>query len=219
MRMRRRLPGLRYSLHLLLLLGLLWLIVGATATTTSAADMAITVQGFAFSPATITVPVGTKVTWTNKDPATHTVTSDTGVFDSKNLATGATFSFTFNQAGSFAYHCNIHTRMTATIVVTAAAAPATVAAPSAATAAPATAAAPSATAATPPPSATKAAVPTAANTTSATGTSTTTTAVLPTTGEPQGNQNWGLIIALVAAAIIITGGVTFRLRMGNRPSE
>ena len=135
MRIRRQLPGIRYGMHLLVLVGLLWLIVGADTTTTSAADMAITIQGFAFSPATITVPVGTKVTWTNKDPATHTVTSDTGAFDSKNLTTGNTFSFTFSQAGSFAYHCAIHTRMTATIVVTAAAA-----APSAANAPSATAA-------------------------------------------------------------------------------
>jgi plastocyanin len=132
MRMRRRLPGLRYGVHLLVLLGLLWLVMGASATSTAAADMAITIQGFAFSPATITVPVGTKVTWTNQDPATHTVTSDTGAFDSKNLTTGGTFSFTFNQAGSFAYHCAIHTRMVATIVVTgAASAPTTANAPSA----------------------------------------------------------------------------------------
>lgn len=138
MRMRRRLPGLRYGVHLLVLLGLLWLIVGATATRTAAADMAITIQGFAFNPATITVPVGTKVTWTNQDPATHTVTSDTGAFDSKNLSTGGTFSFTFNQAGSFAYHCAIHTRMVATIVVTGpASAPTTANAPSATSAPPA----------------------------------------------------------------------------------
>ena len=138
MRMRRRLPGLRYGVHLLVLLGLLWLIIGASATSTAAADMAITIQGFAFSPATITVPVGTKVTWTNKDPAAHTVTSDTGAFDSKNLTTGATFSFTFNQAGSFAYHCAIHPRMVATIVVTgAASAPTTANAPSATGAPPA----------------------------------------------------------------------------------
>lgn len=131
----QRLLSIRYGMHLLVLVGLLWLIVGADTTTTSAADMAITIQGFAFSPATITVPVGTKVTWTNQDPATHTVTSDTGAFDSKNLTTGGTFSFTFSQAGSFAYHCSIHTRMTATILVTAAAVPAAANAPSA-TAAP-----------------------------------------------------------------------------------
>ncbi len=135
--MRRLLPGARYGAHLFVLLGLLWLIVGANTTTTSAADMAITIQGFAFSPATITVPVGTKVTWTNQDPATHTVTSDTGAFDSKNLTTGGTFSFTFSQAGSFAYHCAIHPRMVATIVVAAGnTAPTTANAPSATTAPP-----------------------------------------------------------------------------------
>ncbi len=127
---------LRSAMQVLLLGGLIWLIIGANATSTAAADMEITIQGFAFPPATITVPVGTKVTWTNKDPATHTVTSDTGAFDSKNLTTGATFSFTFNQAGSFAYHCAIHSRMVATIVVTGGnAAPTTANAPSTTTAA------------------------------------------------------------------------------------
>jgi len=116
-----RLQHVRYIAHALLILGLFWLIVGANATSTAAADMEITIQGFAFAPATITIPVGTKVTWTNKDAATHTVTSDTGAFDSKNMPNGATFSFTFNQAGSFAYHCDIHARMVATIVVTASA--------------------------------------------------------------------------------------------------
>jgi hypothetical protein len=74
------------------------------------------------------------VTWTNMDSATHTVTSDTGAFDSKNLANGASFSFTFTQAGSYAYHCAIHTRMVASIVVTAGNAPTTAGAPSNATA-------------------------------------------------------------------------------------
>lgn len=185
MRMRRRLPGLRYGLHLLVLLGLLWLIVGASATTTAAADMAITIQGFAFNPATITVPVGTKVTWTNKDAATHTVTSDSGVFDSKNLPTGNTFSYTFSQAGTFAYHCNIHKTMTATIVVMAAAVAPAASAPTAAKA-PAAAAAPSTTGSAAP--------------------------VLPKTGETHTSRNWGLILALIAAAIVTTGGLILRTR-------
>jgi plastocyanin len=137
MRVRRRLPGVRYGIHLFVVLGLLWLIVGASTTTTSAADMSITIQNFAFDPATITIPVGTKVKWTNKDAAPHTATSDTGAFDSKNLTTGQSFSFTFNQAGSFAYHCSVHPRMVATIVVTAGGGAATTAnAPSASTASP-----------------------------------------------------------------------------------
>lgn len=88
---------------------------------TSAASVqnAVTISGFAFSPASITVPVGTKVTWTNQDSTTHTVTADDGkTFDSGNLANGATFSFTFTTAGTFAYHCAIHSSMKATVIVT-----------------------------------------------------------------------------------------------------
>ena len=130
MRLFGRVRRLRYIMHALLIVGLVWLIVGANTTSTAAADTAITIQGFAFGPATITIPVGTKVTWTNNDPATHTVTSDTGAFDSKNMANGASFSFTFTQAGSYAYHCAIHPRMVATIVVTGSASATTANAPS-----------------------------------------------------------------------------------------
>jgi plastocyanin len=80
---------------------------------------AVEISNFAFSPATLTVPVGTKVTWTNKDSASHTVTSDDGkTFDSKGMAQGATYSFTFTTAGTFAYHCAVHPMMTATVIVT-----------------------------------------------------------------------------------------------------
>jgi plastocyanin len=77
----------------------------------------VVIQNFAFSPATITVTVGTTVTWTNNDGATHTVTSDTGAFDSGNIANGKTYSRTFSQAGTFAYHCTIHPNMKATVIV------------------------------------------------------------------------------------------------------
>ena len=77
----------------------------------------VTLSGFAFSPATVTVPAGTKVTWTNKDSTTHTVTSNTGAFDSGNVPVGGTFSFTFSRAGTFQYHCNIHPSMTGKIIV------------------------------------------------------------------------------------------------------
>jgi plastocyanin len=74
-------------------------------------------QGMAFNPATLTVPVNTTVKWTNKDGYTHTVTSDSTMFDSGNLDSKATFSFTFVKKGSYKYHCNIHATMTGTIVV------------------------------------------------------------------------------------------------------
>jgi plastocyanin len=73
--------------------------------------------GFAFSPQMLNITIGTTIIWKNHTTAPHTVTSDNGVFDSGTIAPGGTFSFKFMQAGTFAYHCNIHPFMTATIVV------------------------------------------------------------------------------------------------------
>ena len=76
------------------------------------------IADFAFAPASRSVKAGDSVKWTNRDGATHTVTADDGAFDSGKLAGGKSFSFTFEQAGTFAYHCNIHQRMTAKVIVT-----------------------------------------------------------------------------------------------------
>ena len=74
------------------------------------------IDNFAFSPATLKVKVGQQVTWTNQQPGvTHTVTADGGTFDHP-MPSGATFSFTFARAGTFAYHCKIHPSMHGTIV-------------------------------------------------------------------------------------------------------
>jgi plastocyanin len=106
--------------------------------------VSVSIVNFAFEPASVEVPVGGTVTWTNNGGAPHTVTADDGAFDSGELAPGASFSQTFDAAGTFAYHCNIHPQMTGTVnVVAATAAPAQAetAAPAAAeTAAPAAAA-------------------------------------------------------------------------------
>ncbi|OGO45366.1 MAG: hypothetical protein A2Z05_03270 [Chloroflexi bacterium RBG_16_60_22] len=75
------------------------------------------IASFAFSPATITVPAGTTVTWTNNDSAPHTVTTRTTLFDSGSLSRGETFSYTFAQAGVYEYYCAIHPRMTAGVIV------------------------------------------------------------------------------------------------------
>jgi len=80
----------------------------------------VAIRNFAFAPAALTVPAGTKVTWTNQDTDAHTVTSDGsgGPLNSKALATGDTFSFTFTKAGTYKYLCTIHPFMTATVTVT-----------------------------------------------------------------------------------------------------
>ena len=84
----------------------------------SVATDKVTIQNFAFSPASITVKKGTTVTWTNQDNTTHTVTGDnlTG-FASPNLDNGNSYSFAFNQTGTFTYHCNFHSEMQGTVTV------------------------------------------------------------------------------------------------------
>jgi len=78
----------------------------------------VTIQGFAFDPAVLTVKVGTSVTWTNQDGTPHTITSDDGLWDSGRVGQGTTYVRVFDQAGSFSYHCAIHSSMKGTIVVT-----------------------------------------------------------------------------------------------------
>jgi plastocyanin len=77
----------------------------------------VAIENFAFSPATLTVPIGTTVTWTNNDSAAHTVTSRTQAFDSGKLSQGQSYSFTFNQKGDFEYYCTFHPNMTGKVSV------------------------------------------------------------------------------------------------------
>jgi plastocyanin len=89
-----------------------------------AATSPVTIQGSAFNPTTTTVHVGDTVTWTNRDAIGHTSTSDTAKWDSPVLPNGGSFSFTFTVAGTFTYHCSIHTFMKGSIVVQAVTTPA-----------------------------------------------------------------------------------------------
>jgi plastocyanin len=75
------------------------------------------IQDMTFTPGTITVATNTTIKWTNKDAVTHNVTSDSGLFDSGNIAGGGTWSYTFASAGTYPYHCTPHPVMTATMVV------------------------------------------------------------------------------------------------------
>jgi len=82
----------------------------------------IFIQGMAFSPVNKTISIGTTIKWTNYDGFNHTVTSGvpgtpSGLFDSGNIGSSGTFSYTFDQAGTFNYFCKIHTSMTGTITV------------------------------------------------------------------------------------------------------
>ena len=76
----------------------------------------VSIQNFAFSPTTINVKVGAKVSWTNQDSVSHTVTADDGSFSSSNLSQGQIYSFTFTKAGTYTYHCTIHPSMHGTVI-------------------------------------------------------------------------------------------------------
>ncbi len=109
--------------------------------TASPSPVAISIKSFAFNPATVEVAKGTTVTWTNEDPINHTVTTGTpppsgpplpsgasptpspslstgdGRINSGRIQATSTFSFTFNEVGTFTYFCAVHPRMVATITV------------------------------------------------------------------------------------------------------
>jgi plastocyanin len=92
----------------------------AVASTPAApvATNSVNIQNFEFSPAAITVPVGTTVTWTDKDVEQHTVTARDKAFNSDIINNERTYSYTFGTAGSFEYFCLIHPHMTGTVMVT-----------------------------------------------------------------------------------------------------
>lgn len=96
-------------------------VVGPTTdntTTTTPHTYNVNIMGFAFNPSSLTISAGDTVTWTNQDSVSHTVTSDTGSeISSSSLSQGSTYSHTFNQAGTFSYHCSIHTSMKGTVTV------------------------------------------------------------------------------------------------------
>ncbi len=77
----------------------------------------VNIVGMTYDPATITVTVGTTITWNNNDNMAHTVTADDNSFDSGNIAAGGKFSKQFTVAGTYAYHCTIHAGMKATVIV------------------------------------------------------------------------------------------------------
>ncbi len=76
----------------------------------------ITIQNLKFTPSNVTIKIGTTVTWTNQDKSPHIIASNDKMFNG-NLHPKGTFSYTFNKAGTYDYHCNIHRTMTGTIIV------------------------------------------------------------------------------------------------------
>ncbi len=90
---------------------------GASPQEKPASSAEVKIDNFSFGPATLTISVGTTVTWTNRDDIPHNVVSNDKVFKSKVLDTDEKFSFTFTKAGTYPYFCGIHPHMTGKVIV------------------------------------------------------------------------------------------------------
>jgi len=100
------------------ILGVVLALGNCSSAPAPATGNSVNIQGLAFDPATLTVSVGTTVTWTNEDSVPHTITSDSGSeLNSPDMNNGDTYTHTFNTAGTYAYHCGIHTYMKGTVIV------------------------------------------------------------------------------------------------------
>jgi plastocyanin len=100
-----------------LMLPLITKIAFAAPPEAEANSVAIKIDNFTFTPPTLTVKVGTQITWTNADDIPHTVVSTDHTFKSKTLDTDEQFSFTPTKPGTYSYFCSIHPKMTAQVVV------------------------------------------------------------------------------------------------------
>ena len=80
-------------------------------------NVEIEIEDFKYNPSTITISKGTTIVWKQRDSTKHTVTSDNNLFDSGLLSKDETWSYTFNEAGVFEYHCKPHTYMKGKIIV------------------------------------------------------------------------------------------------------
>ena len=103
------------------MIAMLLLFAGSSSVTAndhpSAATAQVKIDNFSFEPQTLSVTVGTTVTWTNRDDIPHAAVSTEGVFKSKVMDTDETFSYTFTKAGTYPYYCTIHPKMTGKVVV------------------------------------------------------------------------------------------------------
>ena len=81
-----------------------------------AANHTVTIKGFSFSPANLSVTAGDTVTFKNADQAPHTATAKDGSFDTQTIEAGGSKNITITKAGSFKYFCGVHPHMTGEIL-------------------------------------------------------------------------------------------------------
>jgi amicyanin len=91
---------------------------GSTANAAAAKTVKIDIKDYAFSKPKLTIKVGTKVTWTNRDDMQHSATqSKAGGPKGPLLDQGKRYTWTATKAGTFNYHCKPHPFMKGTVVV------------------------------------------------------------------------------------------------------
>jgi plastocyanin len=198
----------------------------AASAAPNAGTAAVSIEGFRFIPAAITVEVGDSVRWTNLDSAPHSAKASAGGFDTGALSQNQSASITFSTPGTFAYICGIHgSSMSGTVTVRAPASPTVVptAPPSAPTPRPSVSTTPRPTVA-PTPEPTLAPTPGTSPPTPTTSADTTAPAAVasptPTSAAPPASltraANDGgpgaLIVAGAAVIIAGLGGLAWRLR-------
>ena len=92
-------------------------VAGATPGLAEEAKATVTIDNFTFTPAELTISVGTTVTWANHDDIPHTVVEKNKLFRSKPLDTDDSYSFTFTSVGTYDYFCGLHPHMVGKIIV------------------------------------------------------------------------------------------------------
>ena len=91
---------------------------GARSTAAVAGKAAdVTIRNYAFAPQSLTVKVGTRLTWTNSDSTAHTATADQGSLDTGTITRAQSKTIDFGHPGTYAYHCAFHAFMRGTITV------------------------------------------------------------------------------------------------------
>ncbi len=86
--------------------------------TSTNSNVKVSIKSFSFNPTTLNIKKGTKITWTNNDKVSHTITPDSGNrLNSGALSPGKSFSFTPTDLGSINYHCAFHPKMKGSIIV------------------------------------------------------------------------------------------------------
>ncbi len=85
-----------------------------------AGDAAVAIKDFAFDPATLTVPAGTKVVWTNRDDTPHKLASNAQppLFVSDALDSDDAWPMVFDKPGTYGYFCTLHPHMQGAVIVT-----------------------------------------------------------------------------------------------------